>query len=60
MHVDTCYSLVMMHMIKRIIVIMHITVIMHVDAYYSYCYDAYYYAYDFIRQITVMVLIDAY
>ena len=36
----------MMHIILHFIVAMHITVMLHNDAYYSYCYYAYAYSYN--------------
>ena len=33
-----------MHIIMRIVVVLHNIVMVHIDS-YDYCYDAYYYAY---------------
>ena len=35
--------MVMVHILMRIIVVLHISCMMHINAYYAYCYDAYYY-----------------
>ena len=40
------------------VVVMHIIVMMHIDAYYD-CYDAYAYEYYCCFHIIVMMLIDA-
>ena len=37
--------IVVMHIIMRIIVVMHNIVLMHIDEYFFNCYDAYAYAY---------------
>ena len=41
--IDVFLNSVMMHIIKLISDVMHIIVMMRIDAYYDFCYDAHYY-----------------